>query len=104
MRTTYHGKVVAFQDGQYKQIVVQNLDEPENSWDRYVMLTICPNWLGNLPKIGDIGYFQFEEVRGGEKYYDRSTGEENIYQYSGIYFMDYVPEPQVVEQQKEFKF
>jgi hypothetical protein len=51
-----------------------------------------------------VGYFQFEEVRGGEKYYDRSTGEENIYQYSGIYFMDYVPEPQVVEQQKEFKF
>ena len=43
MRTTYHGRVVAFQDGQYKQIVVQNLDESENSWDRYVMLTICPN-------------------------------------------------------------
>ena len=27
-------KSSAFQDGQYKQIVVQNLDEPENSWDR----------------------------------------------------------------------
>ena len=51
MRTTYHGRVVAFQDGQYKQIVVQNLDEPENSWNRYVMLTICPNWQGSLPKI-----------------------------------------------------
>ena len=62
MRTTYHGRVVAFQDGQYKQIVVQNLDEPENSWDRYVMLTICPNWQGSIPKVQEQGFFEFEEV------------------------------------------
>ena len=104
MRTTYHGRVVAFQDGQYKQIVVQNLDEPENSWDRYVMLTICPNWQGSIPKIEEQGFFEFEEVQGGEKYYNRSTGTENIYQYSGVYFMGFVPEPQITESQKEFKF
>lgn len=104
MRTTYHGRIVAFQDGQYKQLVVQNLDEPENSWDRYVMLTVCPNWQGILPKIWDIGYFEFEEVRGGDVYHNRETGEESIYQYSGTYFLTFIPEPQVTENQKEFKF
>ena len=31
MRITLKGKVVAFQDGQYRQIVIQNFDEQENS-------------------------------------------------------------------------
>ena len=85
-------------------MVVQNLDEPENSWDRYIMLTICPNWQGSFPKIWDKGYFEFEEVQGGETYYNRSTGTEDIYQYSGIYFMGFIEEPQITENQKEFKF
>jgi hypothetical protein len=40
------------------------------------MLTICPNWQGTLPKLGDRGFFEFEEVNSGEKYYARETGEE----------------------------
>lgn len=43
MRTTIHGKVVAFRDGQYKTFVVESFDEPDNSWYKYSMLTICPN-------------------------------------------------------------
>lgn len=31
MRITILGKLVALQEGQYKQIVIQNLDEQENS-------------------------------------------------------------------------
>jgi hypothetical protein len=31
MRVTLRGQVVAFQDGQYKQIVIKNFDEQENS-------------------------------------------------------------------------
>lgn len=103
MRATYYGRVVAFQDGQYKQMVVQNLDEPENSWDRYIMLTICPNWMGQIPKINDVGYFEFEEVSAGEKYYCRETGEESIYSYSGVYFFNFIPMNNT-EEQKEFKF
>lgn len=31
MRITILGKLVAIQEGQYRQIVIQNLDEQENS-------------------------------------------------------------------------
>ena len=31
MRTTIHGKVVAFRDGQYKTFVVESFDELDNS-------------------------------------------------------------------------
>lgn len=104
MRTTIHGRVVAFRDGQYKTFVVESFDEPDNSWYKYSMLTICPNWQGALPKLGDRGFFEFEEVNSGEKYYVRETGEEGTYLYSGNYFMNFIPEPQIVESQKEFKF
>jgi hypothetical protein len=68
------------------------------------MLTICPNWQGVLPKLGDQGYFEVEEVKSGEKYYMRETGEENTYLYSGTYFINFIEEPQIVESQNEFKF
>jgi hypothetical protein len=68
------------------------------------MLTICPNWQGSLPKVQDQGFFEFEEVQGGDPYYNRETGEKSIYQYSGIYFLSFISEPQITESQKEFKF
>ena len=104
MRAIIHGKVVAYRDGQYKTFVVESFDEPEKSWNKFSMLTICPNWQGTLPKLGDRGFFEYEEVNSGEKYYARETGEEGTYLYSGNYFMNFIEEPQVTESQKEFKF
>ena len=40
----------------------------------------------------------------GEKYYERETGEEGTYLYSGNYFMNFIEEPQTAESKKEFKF
>lgn len=104
VRVTIHGLVVAYQEGQYKQIVIKNLDESENSWNRYIMMTICPNWQGLLPKLNDSGYFEYEEVKSGENYFNLITGTVEMYKYSSCYFINYVKEPEVVEQQKEFKF
>ena len=104
MRLTVHGKVVAYRDGQYKTFVLESFDEPDNSWYKYSMITICPNWQGTLPKLGDRGFFEFEEAKAGDSYYNRETGEEGIYQYTGNYFLTFVEEPQITESQKEFKF
>ena len=43
MRNTILSKLVAKQDGIYKNYVFQNLDMPENSIFKYITVTICPN-------------------------------------------------------------
>lgn len=104
MRRTVYGTIVAYQEGQYKQMVIKNLDELENSWDRYIMMTICPNWQGVLPKLNDTGYIEFEEVKGGDNYFRVTTGNIDTYKYSGCYFLNFIKEPEIIESKKEFKF
>lgn len=43
MRNTIKGKLVAKQDGVYKNYVFQNLDQADNSIFKYVTVTECPN-------------------------------------------------------------
>lgn len=104
MRITIHGKVVGFRDAQYSKIVVETCENPITSFFKHIMMTVCPNWQGTLPKLGDVGYFEFEEVSAGEKYYNRETGEESEYQFPDNYFITFVEEPKIIESQKEFKF
>lgn len=42
-RYTILAKLEAKREGQYTQYVFKNLDEPDNSWDRYILCTRCPN-------------------------------------------------------------
>lgn len=82
---TYHGKVVAKKDGIYSVYVFQ-LDD--NSYD---MCTVLPNW-GEEYKlsVGDSGFVTANEVRAGEPYYDRHTGETKTYQYSKVYLQEFI--------------
>lgn len=103
MRITILGKLVAIQEGQYRQIVIQNLDEQENSWTRYVTMTICPNWQGNIPKLGDTGFFEFEEVQGGQHFFRVTTREFDQYKYNGCYFLNFIEQKEQIIN-KDFKF
>ena len=103
MRVTVLGQLVALQEGQYRQIVIKNLDEQESSWTRYTMMTICPNWQGKIPELGDIGYFEFEEVQGGQQFFKASTGEFDMYKYNGCYFLNFVEQKEQIIN-KDFKF
>ena len=103
MRITLKGKVVAFQDGQYRQIVIQNFDEQENSWSRYTTMTICPNWQGRIPILGDEGFFELEEVQGGQQFFKASTGEFDMYKYNGCYFLNFIEHKEQIIN-KDFKF
>ena len=103
MRVTVLGQLVALQEGQYKQIVIKNLDEQESSWTRYTMMTICPNWQGKIPELGDIGYFEFEEVQGGQQFFKASTREFDMYKYNGCYFLNFVEQKEQIIN-KDFKF
>ena len=43
MRVTIKGELVALHEELYTQYVFKNLDEPDNSFMRYVTVTKCPN-------------------------------------------------------------
>lgn len=104
MRITIHGKVVAYREAQYSKLVIESFDEPVTSVFKYIMMTICPNWQGIIPKLGNSGYFEYEEVQAGEPYYNRETGEISSYQFPDNYFINFIEDSTITITQKEFKF
>jgi len=94
VRYTILAELVAKRDGQYTDYVFKNLDEPDNSWDRYIKVTRLPNWeCYEKMEIGIRGYLTFEPVEAGSQYFDSHSSEYNLYRYSGIYFISFVKEP-----------
>jgi hypothetical protein len=103
VRITIRGKLVAVYEELYTNYVFKNLDEPDNSLMRYVTLTQCPNWLGQKPNIGDIGFIEYEYVEAGDTYFCRETGNESKYKYTTCYFISFIKDREKVSN-KEFKF
>lgn len=103
MRTTFKGKVVAIQPGQYTLYVFKNLDEPENSLLRYFTVTKAPNWCGVNPEIDDVGFVECEYVNAGDEYFQASTGNRETYNYTVCYFLHFIKEQPKLEV-KEFNF
>lgn len=81
---TKHGKIVTIKTGIYTIYVFQ-LDDGE-----YLMCTRLPNWGTYYPGIGDSGFITVEEAKAGESYYDRVSGTTKVYQYSNVYFKEFV--------------
>lgn len=87
MRVTFRGKLEKVTEGQYTSFIFQNLDQPPSSLLRYITTTKCPNWTGETPKVGDIGYIECEYVNSGDTYFKSSTGENNKYKWNNCYFL-----------------
>lgn len=104
IRHTIYGQLVAVQEEQYTQYVFKNLDETEDSWDRYIMVTKCPNWQSfTKPELGQNGYLTFEPVDAGNTYYNVNTDSYEQYKHTAYYFIDFVKEQQKIDV-KDFKF
>lgn len=85
---TQHGKIVAKRDGIYTIYVFQ-LDTQE-----YLMVTKLPNWgIYNL-NIGDSGFITYQTAQAGETYYNRKTNSYQTYQYTGVYFKEFIKDRQ----------
>ena len=102
MRNTILGKLVAKQDGVYKNYVFQNLDQAENSIFKYITVTICPNWQNEDVKIGDVGYVEYDFVEAGENYFERDSKEVKQYNYSTNYFINFITKREDIN--KDYKF
>lgn len=103
MRNTIKGKLVAKQDGVYKNYVFQNLDQADNSIFKYITITECPNWnIGQELNLGDIGYLEYEFVEAGDDYFERSSKEIKQYNFTTNYFLNFIRETEKIN--TEYKF
>ena len=85
MTITELGTLVAKKDGLYTLYVFQ-LDKTKE----YIMCTKLPNW--DVPNIamGDRGFFSYTIAIAGEKYYNPKTDEIVKYNYTNIYFTNFI--------------
>ena len=103
MKTTFHGKLIAKRPDAYTLYVFENLDNTKDPLMRYVTTTVCPNWVGHQPTIGDIGFVECEYTSAGETYIKTTTGESNTYKHNACYFINFVKD-QPVDNVKDYKF
>ena len=102
MRITFHGEVVAINEGIYNVIVFKNLEVENKHYYRFITITIPPNWKHKILKRGDKGYVEYEAVYGGDEYFKCSEGIKKQYNYSQYYFIGFVSE-QDKSENTEFK-
>jgi hypothetical protein len=85
-------QLVAIKEDTYTMYVFKKIEKPE-----YIMCTRLPNWKVQDIHVGEIGYLNYQIVQAGENYYNPATEEYIKYQYSNIYFINFIKEPDVVE-------
>ena len=82
-RKVIYCKLVAIKEGQYTIYVFKEED-------KYVMCTKLPNWQTPDIVVGDKGYLSYVEVSAGEEYYNPSTETRHTYNYSNVYFENFI--------------
>ena len=103
MKNTILSKLVAKQDGVYKNYVFQNLDQKPESLFRYITVTVCPNWTNDDINIGECGFLEYELVEAGQDYFQRNTKEIKQYNFTTNYFINFVRQKNE-EINKKYKF
>ena len=78
-------KLLAIKEGVYTTYVFKDYIN-----NKYIMCTRLPNWQVQEINIGDEGFLQYQEVNAGDSYYDASIENYKKYNYSNIYFNNFV--------------
>lgn len=78
--------------GGYTIYVFRDLDDYT-----YLMCTRLPNWECGNVEIGDIGYLDYRQVIAGiDTWYNQSIKDFVKYNYTGIYFNNFVPKKEKI--------
>lgn len=85
-------KLLAIREGKYTIYVFQNLDIPG-----YIMCTRLPNWQVPLININDVGFLKYQTVIAGEEYFDVQSQKNIKYNYSNIYFINFIDEKELIK-------
>lgn len=92
--TTLLAKLEVLQyDGNYTLYVFRNLES--DKWDnKYILCTRYPRWEHRQLEVGEIGYVSFTVIEAGEKYYNRLTGQNDVYNFTHIRFDKFIKKPE----------
>jgi hypothetical protein len=88
---TEHGVLVAKKEGIYTVYVFQ-LDAGQ-----YIMCTKLPNWGNYNLDIGQSGYITTQYAEAGELYFDRHDQTTKMFQYTNMYFKEFIKDNKVKE-------
>lgn len=75
----------------YITYVFEVLDKEIAKQSKYIMCVRPPRWQHRDIKNGEVGYLEFLEVEAGKtRWYNQSTGIDEIFKYDNIYFIKFV--------------
>ena len=77
--------LIAKKSGLFTVYVFKNLDTSE-----YIMCTKLPNWDFGDIDIGTSGFLSYENAIAGEKYFNPKTQTHEIYNYTKMYFKNFI--------------
>ena len=83
-------QLIAIREGTYTMYVFKKMEDMQ-----YIMCTKLPNWQVPDLNIGDVGYFEIQYVKAGETYFRRDLNMNWVYQYSNIYFVNFINESKI---------
>jgi hypothetical protein len=86
------GRLVGMlKDGAYTKYTFEDLYFTDNKY-RFMTMTKCPNWHGQDITPLQEGYVTYKYVEAGkDTYYDTRDQTYKQYNYTAIYFIDFVP-------------
>lgn len=95
---TIFGKVVAKQENQYTEIVVDDMNRDYTDDLKYVTLVVLPNWNISV-ELGEIGYFRFQIVEAGKSHwYDKEREDYQVYKYDNNYLINFYKQRDLCKQ------
>ena len=85
-------RLLAVREGTYTMYVFQNIHT-----NQYIMCTRLPNW--QVPEINlqEVGFLEYQKVKAGETYYDPKLEVTTKYNYSNIYFHNFVRKSDILK-------
>lgn len=87
MDSTIRAKLLTKKEGLYTLYVFQDLDT-----GAYIMCTKLPNWGQRKLEVNSTGFLTLDYVVAGEPYFDRNNQKGKVYNYTQIYFKEFIPE------------
>jgi hypothetical protein len=99
---TIYSKILVVQEGQYREIVVEDLNRDPTDDLKYVSLVQLPNWSTSDPlNVGDVGYIQFQCVEGGvTTWFNKVLKDFEIYNYTNNYIINFFKQKDICKQDK----
>lgn len=97
-------RILVIQEGQYTQIVVEDLNRDYTDDLKYVTVVKLPYWENPPFAVEDEGYLEFQPVKGGDtQWFNRNEQDYETYKYSNNYFVRFIKKRDLCKQ-KEFEF